>query len=247
MRQPASFSRWGKQTVVTNPPYPSHDAKESWTCRSTCLTPAFRILNTKNKRIPAYENQSSLSTSTADALADVLFCTISAHQESSLSGSKEKYSQKKAIAEIPDFSGYLSDLGGPSATCIKWVERYDSLPSLQTIRLCIHPKVCPEPEYDHQPLLEIYHGRQPFAGIIKKSFIGSGVRATCFCIRVKMQTNQSTKEYTRELITRHVSGRLKVAPEHTSDKVLYLMRKPPISNSSTSSSVSLTKSTKKRD
>ena len=92
---------------------------------------------------------------------------------------------------------------------------------------CIHPKVCPNLNTDHRPLLDIYHAVDALPGI-KKSFIGSGVRYDLLLHKSKDEAiNRSTAEYTRELITRHVSGRLKVAPEHTSDHVLYLMRKPP--------------------
>ena len=91
---------------------------------------------------------------------------------------------------------------------------------------CIHPKVCPNLNADHRPLLDIYHAVDAMPGI-KKSFIGSGVRYDLLLHKSKdANANKSAAEYTRELIVRHVSGRLKVAPEHTSDKVLYLMRKP---------------------
>jgi uncharacterized radical SAM protein YgiQ len=91
---------------------------------------------------------------------------------------------------------------------------------------CIHPKVCPNLNSDHRPLLDIYHAVDALPGI-KKSFIGSGVRYDLLMHRSSdPQVNRSTEQYTRELIEHHVSGRLKVAPEHTSDKVLYVMRKP---------------------
>jgi len=76
-------------------------------------------------------------------------------------------------------------------------------------------------------LLDIYHAVDSLPGI-KKSFIGSGVRYDLLLHESKdPEVNRSTAEYTRELIAKHVSGRLKVAPEHTSDDVLYIMRKPP--------------------
>lgn len=157
------------------------------------------------------------------------FCTISAHQGKFIvSRSKESILKEvKAIAEMPDFKGYLSDLGGPSANMYQMGGKDTALCRRCKRPSCIHPKVCPNLNTDHQPLLEIYHAVDSLPGI-KKSFIGSGVRYDLLLHQNKdAKTNQSTKEYTRELITRHVSGRLKVAPEHTSDKVLYLMRKPP--------------------
>ena len=118
-------------------------------------------------------------------------------------------------------------MGGPSANMYQMGGKDTALCRRCKRPSCIHPKVCPNLNTDHQPLLEIYHAVDSLPGI-KKSFIGSGVRYDLLLHQSKdAKTNQSTKEYTRELITRHVSGRLKVAPEHTSDKVLYLMRKPP--------------------
>ena len=94
---------------------------------------------------------------------------------------------------------------------------------------CIYPKVCPNLNTDHRPLLDIYHAVDALPGI-KKSFIGSGVRYDLLLHQSKNpDTDKSTQEYTRELIARHVSGRLKVAPEHTSDRVLNIMRKPSFS------------------
>ena len=91
---------------------------------------------------------------------------------------------------------------------------------------CIHPKVCPNLNSDHRPLLDIYKAVDALPGI-KKSFIGSGVRYDLLLHQSKdAAINRSTNEYTRELIVNHVSGRLKVAPEHTSDRVLSIMRKP---------------------
>ncbi len=157
------------------------------------------------------------------------FCTISAHQGKFIvSRSKESILKEvKAITEMPDFKGYLSDLGGPSANMYQMGGKDTSLCQRCKRPSCIHPKICPNLNTDHHPLLEIYHAVDSLPGI-KKSFIGSGVRYDLLLHQSKdAKTNQSTKEYTRELITRHVSGRLKVAPEHTSDKVLNLMRKPP--------------------
>ena len=130
---------------------------------------------------------------------------------------------------MPDFKGYLSDLGGPSANMygmhgnnLKMCEKCKR-PS------CIHPQICPNLNTDHSSLLDIYHAVDSLPGI-KKSFIGSGVRYDLLLHRSNDEkTNQAARQYTRELICRHVSGRLKVAPEHTSDNVLMLMRKPSFS------------------
>ncbi|WP_373719327.1 DUF3362 domain-containing protein, partial [Bacteroides heparinolyticus] len=133
----------------------------------------------------------------------------------------------KALTELPDFKGYLSDLGGPSANMYRKKGQDEALCRKCRRPSCIHPRVCPNLNTDHRPLLDIYRAVDALPGI-KKSFIGSGVRYDLLLHRSKnAEANKSTEEYTRELIVRHVSGRLKVAPEHTSDRVLDVMRKPP--------------------
>lgn len=132
----------------------------------------------------------------------------------------------KEVAQLPDFKGYLSDLGGPSANMYMMSGKDLSVCKKCKRPSCIHPKICPNLNTDHRPLLDIYRSVDALPEI-KKSFIGSGVRYDLLLHKSKdAAINKSTQEYTRELIENHVSGRLKVAPEHTSDDVLYMMRKP---------------------
>ena len=127
---------------------------------------------------------------------------------------------------MPDFKGYLSDLGGPSANMYGMHGRNLNACEKCKRPSCIHPQICPNLDTNHSHLLEVYRAVDALPGI-KKSFIGSGVRYDLLLYHSKDEaTNRAAREYTRELITRHVSGRLKVAPEHTSDRVLQLMRKP---------------------
>lgn len=128
--------------------------------------------------------------------------------------------------ELPDFKGYLSDLGGPSANMYMMEGKDKDMCKRCKRPSCIHPKICPNLNTDHRPLLDIYRSVDALNGI-KKSFIGSGVRYDLMLHDSKDPAiNRAATEYTKELITKHVSGRLKVAPEHTSDSVLYIMRKP---------------------
>ena len=119
--------------------------------------------------------------------------------------------------------------GGPSANMYAMRGKEEKICRRCKRPSCIHPKVCPNLNTDHRPLLDIYHSVDALPGI-KKSFIGSGVRYDLLQYQSKdPAVNRSTAEYTRELIANHVSGRLKVAPEHTSDSVLQIMRKPSFS------------------
>ena len=217
----------GNSTVVVNPPYPPMSQGE--------LDMSFDLPYTrlphpkyKGKRIPAFDMIKFSVNLHRGCFGGCAFCTISAHQGKFIvSRSKESILKEvKAITEMPDFKGYLSDLGGPSANMYA-MHGLDQEKCRKCKRpSCIHPKVCPNLNTDHRPLLDIYHAVDALPGI-KKSFIGSGVRYDLLLHESKdPAVNKSTKEYTRELIAKHVSGRLKVAPEHTSDSVLHIMRKP---------------------
>jgi len=213
--------------VIVNPPYPP--MTEAELDRSFDL-PYTRLPHPKykGKRIPAYDMIKFSVNIHRGCFGGCAFCTISAHQGKFIvSRSKASILKEvKEVIELPDFKGYLSDLGGPSANMYRMggkdlnVCRKCKRPS------CIHPKVCPNLNTDHRPLLDIYHSVDAIKGI-KKSFIGSGVRYDLLQYDSKDPAiNRSAAEYTRELIAKHVSGRLKVAPEHTSDRVLNIMRKP---------------------
>lgn len=220
----------GQQTVVVNPPYPP--LTEAELDRSFDL-PYTRLPHPKykGKRIPAYDMIKFSVNIHRGCFGGCAFCTISAHQGKFIvSRSKESILKEvKAVMGLPDFKGYLSDLGGPSANMYKMRGNDENICKKCKRPSCIHPKVCPNLNTDHGPLLDIYHAVDSLPGI-KKSFIGSGVRYDLLLHQSKdAGTNKNTQEYTRELIARHVSGRLKVAPEHTSERVLNIMRKPPFS------------------
>ena len=216
--------------VVVNPPYPpltSEELDQSFDLPYTRLPhPKY-----KGKRIPAYEMIKFSVTLHRGCFGGCAFCTISAHQGKFIvSRSKQSILKEvKAIAQMPDFKGYLSDLGGPSANMYMMQGKRRELCEKCKRPSCIHPAVCPNLNGDHQPLLDIYQSVDALPGI-KKSFIGSGVRYDMLLHDWKDEAlNKAASEYTHELITKHVSGRLKVAPEHTSDAVLNIMRKPSFS------------------
>ena len=217
----------GRRTVVVNPPYPPMTQGE---LDGSFDLPYTRLPHPKykGKRIPAYDMIKFSVNLHRGCFGGCAFCTISAHQGKFIvSRSKESILKEvKQIVEMPDFKGYLSDLGGPSANMYAMHGRDESKCRRCKRPSCIHPQVCPNLNTDHRPLLDIYHAVDALPGI-KKSFIGSGVRYDLLQhVSKDPDVNRSTAEYTRELITKHVSGRLKVAPEHTSDQVLYVMRKP---------------------
>ena len=213
--------------VVVNPPYPPMTTAE--------LDASFDLPYTrqphpkyKGKRIPAYDMIKHSVNIHRGCFGGCAFCTISAHQGKFIScRSKESILKEvRQVIQMPDFKGYLSDLGGPSANMYGMHGR--NLNACEKCRRpsCVHPQICPNLDTNHQRLLDIYHAVDALPGI-KRSFIGSGVRYDLLLYKSKdEEANRVAQQYTHELISRHVSGRLKVAPEHTSDRVLRLMRKP---------------------
>ncbi len=213
--------------AVVNPPYPVMTTEE---LDASFDLPYTRLPHPKyrGKTIPAYEMIKFSVNIHRGCFGGCAFCTISAHQgKFVVCRSKESIVKEvKKVIQMPDFKGYLSDLGGPSANMYGMHGR--NLKACEKCKRpsCVHPQICPNLNTDHSKLLEIYHAVDALPGI-KKSFIGSGVRYDLLLHQSKDEkANASTRQYTRELICKHVSGRLKVAPEHTSDKVLMLMRKP---------------------
>lgn len=217
----------GGEWVVVNPPFPPLTQRE--------LDHSFDLPYTrlphpkyKGKRIPAYEMIRFSVCLHRGCFGGCAFCTISAHQGKFIvSRSKESILREvEAITRMPGFKGYLSDLGGPSANMYMMRGRNPKACGACKRPSCIHPQICPNLNGDHRPLLDVYRAVDRMPGI-KKSFIGSGVRYDMLLHDWGDETlNRSAREYTRELVLRHVSGRLKVAPEHTSERVLGLMRKP---------------------
>jgi len=213
--------------AVVNPPYPPMSTKD---LDETFEYPYTRLPHPKykGKRIPAYEMIKFSVNIHRGCFGGCAFCTISAHQGKFIvCRSKESILKEvREVMELPDFKGYLSDLGGPSANMYGLGGRNKNICEKCKKPSCINPQVCPNLDTDHTKLLEIYHAVDSVPGI-KKSFIGSGVRYDLLLYKSKDEhANQAARQYTKELICNHVSGRLKVAPEHTSDNVLRLMRKP---------------------
>ena len=182
----------------------------------------------KGKVIPAYEMIKFSVNIHRGCFGGCAFCTISAHQgKFIMSRSKESILKEvKELIQMPDFKGYLSDLGGPSANMYGMSGKNKDLCAKCKRPSCIHPRVCPNLNTSHERLLDIYRAVDNLPGI-KKSFIGSGVRYDLLLHQTPdARTNKINREYIEELILKHVSGRLKVAPEHTNNRVLDIMRKP---------------------
>ena len=219
------------KVVVVNPPYPPMTQEE--------LDHSFDLPYTrlphpkyKGKRIPAYDMIKFSINIHRGCFGGCAFCTISAHQGKFIvSRSKESILKEvKEVVQLPDFKGNLSDLGGPSANMYKMGGKDLALCKRCKRPSCIHPKVCPNLNTDHRPLLDIYHAVDSLPEI-KRSFIGSGVRYDLLLHQSKdPSVNKSTAEYTRELLERHGRCRLKVALEPTSARVVSILRQRAVSH-----------------
>ncbi len=221
------LQRAGNQMVVVNPPFPTMTTAE---LDATYNLPFTRLPHPKykGKTIPAYEMIKFSVNIHRGCFGGCAFCTISAHQGKNIVSRSPQsvLSEVKTLTLMPDFKGYLSDLGGPSANMYAMQGINPDICRLCKKPSCISPVICKNLNTDHRPLLALYRAVDALPGI-KKSFIGSGVRYDLLLHRHTDEAiNKATAQYTEELITQHVSGRLKVAPEHTSDAVLQVMRKP---------------------
>lgn len=183
------------------------------------------------KTIPAYEMIRHSVTMHRGCFGGCAFCTISAHQGKFISSRSKRsiIEEVKAITRMPDFKGYISDLGGPSAN-MYMIGGKDLEKCKKCVRpSCLHPQPCNNLNNDHSHLLDIYHAVDNLP-LVKKSFIGSGVRYDLSMHKSgDERIDRINRKYNEELIVNHVSGRLKVAPEHTSEEVLSVMRKPDFS------------------
>ena len=220
----------GGRWLKINPMYPPMTSDE---IDASFDLPYTRVAHPryKGKVIPAYEMIRHSINMHRGCFGGCAFCTISAHQGKFIASRSKKSIMKEArqVVEMEDFKGYISDLGGPSANMYNMGGFDKNICKKCTRPSCLHPQPCPNLNNDHSALLDIYHSVDSMKEV-KKSFVGSGVRYDLSMMQHKdAKIAEVNIRYNRELIEHHVSGRLKVAPEHTSDEVLDCMRKPSFS------------------
>ncbi len=218
----------GNRQVVINPPWPPLTEKEMDRISDLPFTrmphPRYKGKGT----IPAWEMIRHSINIHRGCFGGCAFCTISAHQGKFISSRSEESILKEVdtITRMEDFKGYISDVGGPSANMYRMKGMRQEICQKCARPSCIFPAICKNLDTSHQPLLDVYRKVRSHPKV-KKAFIGSGIRYDMFLHKTgNEKTDKANREYLREVIRHHVSGRLKVAPEHTSDEVLRLMRKP---------------------
>nr|WP_310589059.1 YgiQ family radical SAM protein [Fibrella forsythiae] len=218
----------GNRTLVINPPFKTMDEAEM---DKSFDLPYTRLPHPKYKNrgpIPAYDMIKFSVNMHRGCFGGCSFCTISAHQGKFVASRSEESIMKEVdeIAKHPEFKGYISDLGGPSANMYRMKGKDESICARCQAPSCINPVICSNLDTSHKPLTSIYQKVDAHPDI-KKAFVGSGVRYDLLVDDFnKNNADGNHDEYMEQLVTRHVSGRLKVAPEHTSDATLKVMRKP---------------------
>lgn len=218
----------GERTLVINPPYKIMTEAEM---DSSFDLPYTRLPHPKYAKrgpIPSYEMIKFSINMHRGCFGGCSFCTISAHQGKFIASRSEKSIMKEVdeLVAHPDFKGYISDLGGPSANMYRMKGKDESICNRCQAPSCIHPVICSNLDTSHTPLTEIYKKVDAHPGV-KKAFVGSGIRYDLLVDDFNKNNHDGNHdEYLEQLVTRHVSGRLKVAPEHTSDATLRVMRKP---------------------
>ncbi len=218
----------GDHILVINPPYKTMEEKEI--DRSFDL-PYTRMPHPKYKKrgdIPAYDMIKFSINMHRGCFGGCSFCTISAHQGKFIASRSEESILKEldSVTEHPDFKGYISDIGGPSANMYKMKGKVEEICARCSSPSCIHPVICSNLDTSHKPMTELYKKVDAHPNV-KKAFIGSGIRYDLLVDDFNKNNHDGNHdEYIEQVVTRHISGRLKVAPEHTSDATLRVMRKP---------------------
>ena len=218
----------GNKKIVVNPPWPTFKESEIDRVYDLPYTRMPHPRYNNKETIPAYEMIRHSINIHRGCFGGCTFCTISAHQGKFIASRSEKSVLKEVekVTQMPDFKGYISDLGGPSANMYKMKGIHEEICRKCKRPSCIFPTICKNLDTDHKPMLDLYKKVRENPKV-KKAFIGSGIRYDMILEKTgREETDKNNSEYLREVIKHHVSGRLKVAPEHSSDGVLKFMRKP---------------------
>ncbi|MEZ5104547.1 MAG: YgiQ family radical SAM protein [Draconibacterium sp.] len=218
----------GNKKVVVNPPWPTFKENEIDRVYDLPYTRLPHPRYAGKETIPAYEMIRHSINIHRGCFGGCTFCTISAHQGKFIASRSEKSIMKEVeqVTQMEDFKGYISDLGGPSANMYKMKGIHEEICRKCKRPSCIFPTICKNLDTNHKPMLDLYQ-KVRLHPKVKKAFVGSGIRYDMILEKTgREETDENNSTYLREVIKHHVSGRLKVAPEHSSDEVLKFMRKP---------------------
>ncbi|NNE29877.1 MAG: YgiQ family radical SAM protein [Saprospiraceae bacterium] len=217
----------GDENLIVNPPYPPMSEKQIDQSFDLPYTRQPHPKYHKRGSIPAYEMIRFSVNMHRGCFGGCSFCTISAHQGKFIASRSEDSILKEVeqVTQMPDFKGYISDLGGPSANMYRMKGKVQSICDRCVAPSCIHPVICSNLDTSHKAMTDLYRKVDEHPKV-KKAFVGSGIRYDLLVDSYNKNNDGSLDEYMEQVVSRHVCGRLKVAPEHTSDATLKIMRKP---------------------
>jgi uncharacterized radical SAM protein YgiQ len=177
-------------------------------------------------RIPAADMIRFSVNSVRGCYGGCSFCAITLHQGRIVQSrsTESVLKEVEGLNKVPGFKGIVSDIGGPTANMFKTSCKSPEIQSKCRKLSCVHPKVCPQLQHDHTDQIDMLRKAKKIPGI-RKIHIASGLRYD-----LALSDKKAGHEYLRELITHHVGGHLKVAPEHLDEDVLHLMKKPGLKN-----------------
>ncbi|MCR4709142.1 MAG: YgiQ family radical SAM protein [Clostridiales bacterium] len=211
----------GNQYVVQNPPQPPLEKAELDDIYALPFENEWHTSYNSEGGIPAFREIKFSVVSSRGCFGGCSFCAITYHQGRQVRArSKESIVKEcKALTEKPDFKGYIHDVGGPTANfrfpaCSKQITK-----GVCNHKDCLYPGVCKAMKVDHEDYIDVLRAVRKLPKV-KKVFIRSGIRYDY------LMADPKADRFIDELVRYHVSGTLKVAPEHISDRVLYYMRKP---------------------
>lgn len=221
----------GNLNIVVHSPYPIASESELDAIYDLPFTRLPHPRYNNKPVIPAYEMIRHSITLHRGCFGGCSFCTISAHQGKFISSRSERSIIKEVenVIRMDDFRSYISDLGGPSANMYKMEPVNLNVCYKCSRPSCIFPDICKNLNADHSKLIELYKKINKYPSV-KKAIISSGIRYDMVYNQKNLNLKKTGHEYLKQVISEHVSGRLKVAPEHTSGSVVAMMRKPDFSH-----------------
>ena len=207
--------------VIQNPPQPPLEREELDDVYALPFENEWHPMYNEMGGIPAFKEIKFSVVSSRGCFGGCSFCALTYHQGRQVrSRSKESIvAEVKQLAEKKDFKGYIHDVGGPTANFRQPACKKQLKSGVCTHKDCLYPAVCSNMEVDHSDYLNLLRAVRQVKGV-KKVFIRSGIRYDY------LMADPRCDAFIDELCRYHVSGTLKVAPEHISDRVLYYMRKP---------------------
>ena len=216
--------RHGPRFLIHNPPQPALTTSELDMIYALNFTRAVHPFYQAQGKVQAMDTIRFSITSHRGCFGECNFCSIGVHEGRAIISRSENsvISEAQKLAALPDFKGYILDVGGPSANMYGMNCRRKQTQGGCPHKRCLYPHVCANLNVDHEKQINLLRRLRKIKGV-RKVFVASGIRYDLLLADKKHCLN-----YMQELVAHHISGQLKVAPEHTAEKILKIMGKPGI-------------------